>query len=234
MLEEYTLTSPGAAGNNPPVVQHSSVETEVIQSGNSEVSGQIGDMQTSSPSTERSTNAYIERTLQELSSQQEVRFLSPKQSVEEVCRTEQEVSKTSEYEAITKVSINHKANNNAPMESDVQDELVSETSHFRTKADFFQTDTSELEDLYDSAGAVLGVKQPTFIAPGVCEPTSSEHGAAAGDQVDDVASVATRVRIPKDTQKLSASGRNLLRKYFSEAAPIRLSMGHSTFAFSEP
>ena len=158
-----------------------------MKSGNSEVSGQNGDMQTSSPSTEGSTNAYIERTFQEFSSQQEVCFLSPKQSVEECCRTEQEVSKTSESAAITNVSISQKANNNAPMESDVQDELVSEIWHFRTKPDFLQTDTSKVEDLYDSAGAVTVVNQPTFTAPGFCEPTSSERGAAAGDQADDVA-----------------------------------------------
>ena len=52
MLEKNTLTSPGAAGNIPLVVQYSSVETEGVQSGKPEVSGQVRDMQTSSPSTE--------------------------------------------------------------------------------------------------------------------------------------------------------------------------------------
>ena len=137
-------------------------------------------------------------------------------------------------DAITKALTGIETNQGGSMEIERRDDEVSETSHFKLKADFFQTDTSEDEDLYDNAGADTTNNRPALIAPGVADPDRLEQGVPSGDQSGDVASVVTRVRLPKDTQTLSVPGRALLKKYFSEAPPIRLPIVLRTLALSEP
>ena len=145
ILAENTLSPSGTEKNSRPTVQPGTAAT-LIKFGSLGIPGQAQDVQTSSPSTEESVSAYVERTLQELGYQQEVRFLPPTEVAEEVCRPEQEVSKTSESDALTKAPISSGVNDNIPL---VQDDEISTTSRFRAKADFFQTDTSEVEDLYE-------------------------------------------------------------------------------------
>ena len=111
---------------------------------------------------------------------------------------------------------------------------MSETSRFKLKADFFQTDTSEVEDLYDSAGADFTTNKPTLIAPTVVDPDVSGLEDPGGVKFDENASVVTRARLPKDTPTLTAPGRALLKKYISEAPPVRLPVGHRTLALSKP
>ena len=119
------------------------------------------------------------------------------------------------------------------MDIDKPDDEMSETSRFKLKADFFQTDTSEVEDLYDSVGADTTTNKPTLIAPTVVDPNAPSHEDPGGVQLDDIASVVTRARLPKDTSALTVPGRALLKKYFSEAPPVRLPIAHRTLALSE-
>ena len=120
------------------------------------------------------------------------------------------------------------------MDIDKPDDEMSETSRLKLKADFFQTDTSEVEGLYNSAGAETTTNKPTLIAPIVVDPGAPSHEDPSGGQFDDIASVVTRVRLSKDTPTLTLPGRALLKKYFSEAPPVRLPIGHRTLALSEP
>ena len=117
---------------------------------------------------------------------------------------------------------------------DKPEEEMSVTSRFKLKADFFQTDTSEVEDLYDSAGADTTANKPTLIAPTFFDPEATHPEELEGGQYYDISSVIAKARLPKDTSTLTVPGRVLLKKYFSEAPPVRLPIGHRTLALSEP
>ena len=88
-------------------------------------------------------------------------------------------------------------------------------SRFKLKADFFQTHTSEVEDLYDSAGADTTANKPTLIASTLVDPDASGPEDLGGGQIDDISSIVARARLPKDTSTLTVPGRALLKKYFA-------------------
>ena len=102
------------------------------------------------------------------------------------------------------------------------------------KRNYFETDASEVEDIYDSAGADGLTDRPTssivgsdpLEAPGELPKSGSQtankpHGPEA----------YTDIPLPAD---LSANGRTMLRKHFAQSASIDLPRGHTTVAFTEP
>ena len=125
---------------------------------------------TPSPSTEESVSAYIERTLEDLGPHHEVRFLSPIETGLPEREPEQETSKASFSDAVVKPVEGDEGLPGDPTEFEMQEEGIGEASRFKLKADFFQTDTSEIEDLYDSAGADATTFRPTIIASGAADP----------------------------------------------------------------
>ena len=118
---------------------------------------------TPSPSTKESVSAYVERTLQELGPQHEIRFLPPTETELTVPAPEQEVPKASVSDAIVKPIGGDGGHSDGLMEVETQEEEMSEVGRFKLRADYFQTDTSEIEDLYDSAGA--DTTTPALLSP---------------------------------------------------------------------
>ena len=99
--------------------------------------------------------------------------------------------------------------------------------------DYFSTDTSEVEKLFDSSGAeepTLHRSLATINMDALSQPVTSlpEPQTPEGKTKVDVIPA-----IPVVPKQISASGRTLLRKYFSENSPVELPNGHSTVAFSE-
>ena len=148
-------------------------------------------------------------------------------------RADQEASKESEWTQMTKVLGEPGSSLPTKLHSDKRVETISEVSLFRAKVDYFQTDTSEAEDVLDSAGTVPACNQPNVLDSGFGELTSSEQQFPHTPEANDTANLSANSRILGDKQQLSASGRTLLRKYFSETELISLLMGHPTVAFSE-
>ena len=163
-----------------------------------------------------------------------MRFFSAPEAEKEGQRLAPEVPKASVSDAIIKAFTGIESIPDDEMDIDKPDDEMSATSRFKLKADFFQNDTSEVEDLYDSAGANTTTNKPTLIAPTNVDTDAPSHEDPGGGPFDDIASVVTRARPPKDTSTLTVQGRALLKKYFSEAPSVRLPIGHRTLALSEP
>ena len=136
---------------------------------------------------------------------------------------ERVASKVSVSDAIVKPVRGDGGHADGVMEAETQEEEMSGTGRSKLKADFFQTDTSEMEDLYDSAGGTTTLK-PTFIPSGVADTEEEEEeeeeegqGTLNTDRLGDTASIVTRVRQSTDNTSLTVPGRVLLKKYFNEA-----------------
>ena len=230
-IRENTLQLPSTAENVQPA-NSGQVVTAVTQSSVQDVSKASCEALTSSPSTEESVSNYVERKLQEMDQQPEVQILPPPNVEKETLPPAPEIPKTSVSDAIIKAFTTIESLPDDGMDVDKPEEEMSETSRFKLKADFFQTDTSEVEDLYDSAGADTTANKPTLIASTFVDPDASGPEDLGGGQIDDISSIVARARHPKDT--LTVPERALLKKCFAEAPPNRLPIGHRTLALSEP
>ena len=111
---------------------------------------------TPSPSTDESISAYIERQLQTLGCQDtglDISFLPPTTSaiVDNVLKPTAE--KASESEPIPQVATGPADKESPEFETGRTIDIVSEAEFSVTKADYFQTDTSDVDELLDSSGA---------------------------------------------------------------------------------
>ena len=109
-----------------------------------------------------------------------------------------------------------------------------QTTALDKSKDYFATDTSEVEEFYDSMGAEGIQNRPTSSIvnsdllsipndiPPSSKRTTEEIPAGLG------------VKEPKLPEQFSANGRAELRKHFTAAPPIVLPKGHTTVSFSEP
>ena len=118
-------------------------------------------------------------------------------------------------------------------EQDRRDETTSEVRHFRGKVDYFQTETSEIEDLCDSAGATPAHNSLTLVAPVLSDIPDFECRFPGSSEAHESTNLSNNARQPADRQQLTASERVLLRKHFTENEPVKLPMRHATLAFSE-
>ena len=110
-------------------------------------------------------------------------------------------------------------------------DTASETSGRHQHVDYFPIDISEVEDLFDSAGAEVQTHPQTAAYSDVFELNETCHDAC-GDtsEVECTKSELPNVSRPR---QLSAKGRTLIRQFFSENPPIVLPMDHLVVAFTE-
>ena len=233
VTEENTLQLPSTAENEQPA-NSSQVETAVTQSSVQGVSKAGCEAPTSSPSTEESVSNYVERKLQEMGQQPEAQILPHLDAEKESLPPAPEIPKTSVSDAIIKAFTIIESLPEDGTDVDRPEEEMSETGRFKLKADFFQTDTSEVKDLYDNAGADTTANNPTLVASTLVDPDGSGPEDLGGGQIDDISSLVARARLSKDTSSLTVPGRALLKNYFAEAPTVRLPIGHRTLALSEP
>ena len=181
--EEFTEKNPGLTVGNQPEesasrsqgetmpqqVNESQAETvrkEQEKSGGDET-GQSSFEPTPSPSTDESISAYIERTLQTLGSQRTglgLTILPPDTTAATESEQHPEIEKASQPDPIVHTVTEPPKELEGEVETDGQANLISETGFSITKPDYFQTDTSDIEELLDSSGAET-VKDPPNMIP---------------------------------------------------------------------
>ena len=132
--------------------------------------------------------------------------------------------KSSESEPIAVVPIEQKITQ-LPDVHQIQLETVSETSGQHQHVDYFPTDNSEVEDLFDSAGA--GAQAHPQL---VFEFIETSHDAC-GD-TSDVECTKSELPTVSQPRQLSAEGRTLIRQCFSENPRIVVPMDHLVVAFT--
>ena len=191
---------------------------------------------TPSPSTDESISAYIERQLQTLGCQGtglDISLLPPTISAFVDRATDSAAEKVSVSDPIPQV-ISETANKGSiEVDVDLTTDIQSEAGFSVTKADYFQTDTSDVEELLDSSGAETLKESPSFITmenlsvTGSEVPKEAEQSSSAG--LSDVPSP----KLLRPTRPLSASARTLINQHFSETNPSILSKGHATVAFNQ-
>ena len=191
---------------------------------------------TPSPSTDESISAYIERQLQTLCCQGtglDISFLPPTTSAIVDNALKPTAEKASESEPIPQVATGPADKESPEFETERAIDIASEAGFSVTKADYFQTDTSDVEELLVSSGAET-VKQSPFL---LTIETQSATGSEVRKETEQLSSAGLpEVSSPKlfsPTRPLSASARTLINQHFSETNPSILPVGHATVAFNQ-
>ena len=192
---------------------------------------------TPSPATDESISAYIERQLQTLGCQDagfcHISFLPPTTSaiVEHVLKPATE--KASESEPIPHVATGPADKESPEFETGQTTDIASEAEFSVAKADYFQTDTSDNEELLDSSGAETAKQSPFLLTI----ETQSATGSEAHKETEQLSSTGLpEVSSPKlfsPTRPLSTSARTLINQHFRETNPSILPVGHATVAFNQ-
>ena len=141
--------------------------------------------------------------------------------------------KASESEPIPQVTTGSQDKESPETEIERGNDAVSEAGFSVTKADYFQTDTSDAEELLDSSGAET-VKEPPFLI-------ALDALSSAGTETHENAKPSTSTELPSTsspklfspTRPLSASARTLINQHFNETNPCILPVGHATVAFNQ-
>ena len=191
---------------------------------------------TPSPSTDESISAYIERQLQTLGCQGtglDISSLPPTTSAIVNNTPEPTAEKVSESEPIPQVATGSADKESPEVETERMTDIFSEAGFSVTKADYFQTDTSDIEELLDSSGAETAKESPFLIA--------IEAQSATGSEARKETEQLTSAGLPGDsfpklfspTRPLSASARTLINQHFSKTNPSILPVGHATVAFNQ-
>ena len=102
----------------------------------------------------------------------------------------------------------------------------------KQQRNYFETDASEVEDLYDSAGADGLTDRPTSSNVGFDTLPAANEPEETTSLGPNKAQMQRGLKEPSLPTELSANGRLMLRKYFAQNTPIELPMGHTTVAFS--
>ena len=229
MLEENTTEMVMAVENNS-----SATQDPIMDTGENTV---LPGISPSSLSTEGSPGAYIEKTVTELARRRKIQ-----ESVSEVASNNVQAvttearsdDKSSESAGLLNTCTDEgkETGKDLSLEADSAVSVISGHSGHRIP-DYFPTDTSEVEELFDSSGAEEPTPQhsPSTIRVGaLSHPGNGSPGPQTPKGNTPAEATLAILGLPK---QVSASGRTLLRKYFSDNTPVELPSGHSTVAFNE-
>ena len=191
---------------------------------------------TPSPSTDESISAYIERQLQVLGCQgtaRDITFLHPTTSAVNRDILELTTKKVSESEPILQVVSESTGKVLPEVELDRLTDINRKAGFSVAKVDYFQTDTSDVEELLDSSGAETTKESPSLIPI----ESSSTTGSEANKKTEHPTSVGlpdiSTTKPLSPARPLSASARTLINQFFSETNPSILPVGHATGAFNQ-
>ena len=104
-------------------------------------------------------------------------------------------------------------------------DLMSEVSSGQPRVDYFQKNTSDVDDLFDTSGTEMPANQPTFIDLGSESSTNPESIVLPKSGIKEVTMASDKPCPTSFTKQLSASGRTIFRRYFTENNPIFLPIG---------
>ena len=108
-----------------------------------------------------------------------------------------------------------------------------QTTALDKSKDYFATDTSEVEELYDSMGAEGIQNRPTSSIVGSDLLSIPNDIPVSSKRTTEEIPAGLGVKEPKLPEQFSANGRAELRKHFTTAPPIVLPKSHTTVSFSE-
>ena len=187
-----------------------------------------------SPFTEESLTTYVERTLVSISATEEQTPdtfpVTPSEKEKE--RSEIVQAKSSESEKIEAVPRGQKDSTEVSDALQAQLDTASETSGQPRPVDYFPTDISEIDDLFDIAGA--DTQKQTQAAAVYSDIFGSyENNQGVFRDTSDVECTKSELPTVSQPRQLSAKGRTLIRQCFSETTPTALPMDHLVVAFTE-
>ena len=189
-----------------------------------------------SSSTGESISACIERQLQVLGCQGtglDITFLPPTASAVIRDIPELTTTKVSESEPIPQVVSESTGKVQPEVEPDHLTDINSEAGFSAARVDYFQTDTSDVEELLDSSGAETAKESPFLIPIERSSTTGSEANKETEHPIPPGLPDISTTKPLSPTRPLSASARTLINQYFSETNPSILPVGHATVAFNQ-
>ena len=192
--------------------------------------------QTPSSSTDESISGYIERQLRTLGCQGtglDISFLPPTSIASINKAPEPMIEKESESEPIQQVTPGPGDKKSLEAETEQSADIASEAGFSITKVDYFQTDTSDAEELLDSSGAETTKERPFLIALDALSNTGTEIHEEAKLPTSAESPNVSSPKLFSPTRPLSASARTLINQHFNETNPSILPVGHATVAFNQ-
>ena len=118
------------------------------------------------------------------------------------------------------------------VEPDRVTDINSEAGFSAARVDYFQTDTSDVEELLDSSGAETAKESPFLIPIERSSTTGSETNKETEHPIPAVLLYISSTKPLSPTRPLSASACALINQYFSETNPSVLPVGQATVAFN--
>ena len=168
-----------------------------------------------SPSTGESISAYIERQLQALCCQGtelDITFLPSTASAVNKGIPEKATKMVSESEPIPQVVSETTDKVLLEVDSDRLTDINSEAGFSVAKVDYFQTDTSDVEELLDSSGAETTEESPFLIPIDKSSTTGSESNKETEHPIPAGLPVISTTKPLSPTRPLSASARTFINQ----------------------
>ena len=180
-----------------------------------------------SRSTDESVTAFIERTVTA------VNFPEPESTVVLPVREGATAHSSTATFAFQKASVSEAIVITPSQPIDPTGQLDTEEATSQEEAAPLYGDTTDVEELLDSSGvaAFPAVSRNVTLDPGEFPDLEAEFQLEPGHS--DEEQEAYRAKLESSDRQLSAKGRNIIRKYFAAATPIRLPVGHPTVAFNQ-
>ena len=190
----------------------------------------LSNLSSSSGATEKSPAAYAERTLQNRGAgdaNSDVSFLNFPGNVVPESSNETSAAKVSGFHRLDlePASSSHSITENE--EPHKQPKAMDKPQRHSFYADFFATDTREVEDMIDNEGVVGVPNRAAFSIVWSEVQTTQDEVDSAVPELPDLPQASTSYSGPRIPEQLSANGRAVLRKFFSKASPRRNSNGSS-------
>ena len=180
-----------------------------------------------SPSTEESISAFIERTVSSME------LPSQESEITDLLAPSPVTVTATLHAALLKVSVSEPivVNPDSSTEKAGPDNDAETISQLQTGPSY--ADTSDVEELMDSSG--VDAFPPVTTSMAWDPPAFPEFEGEFRDETghSDTEQEQYRARVANADRQLTVRGRSVIRKYFTETAPVQLPAGHTTVAFNE-
>ena len=204
--------------------------TEVEQQGNAAQVDPVRPLSQrsfSSPSTEESVSAFIERIATCME------FPTRESEISDIPIPMPATVTSTIFPELLKVSVSDPFVVSQDESEEKTGPAIEPESTSQSGAAPLYGDTSDAEELLDSSGvdAFPPVTSSMAWDPSAFPEFEGEFRAESGHS--DTEQEQYRVRVANSDRQLSVKGRSVIRKYFTAATPVQLPAGHTTIAFNE-
>ena len=181
----------------------------------------------SSPSTEESVTAFIERTVTSMTlrtSESTVTILPAPDSTLATPTIDTDLTKASLSDPIT---VSHDITKRAA------DQITRKKVTSQLETAPLYADSSDVEDLLDSSGVDAFPPIATTMAWDSAASPEFENEVRGESGHSDTEQEQYRTEVASTERQLTVKGRSVIRKYFTAATLVQLPAGHTTVAFNE-